>query len=84
LTAGNYRYTVVMPDTKIEGTTDLAGGSVAWTTTFTDAGLEVVDMLVVGQDQYSRTTRMPRRSPPGRRTCRTWPTRPPTLRRRRH
>ncbi|GAA3336876.1 hypothetical protein GCM10020358_11100 [Amorphoplanes nipponensis] len=57
LTAGNYRYTIAMPDVRIAGTTDLAHAAATRTTTFSDPDGEVIDEVVIGPDKYSRTSR---------------------------
>ncbi|MEU8606656.1 hypothetical protein AB0C29_01435 [Actinoplanes sp. NPDC048791] len=55
LSAGNYRYTVDMPDVRVEGVTDFASRSAAWTTTFLDPGRMEIEIRLIGQDQYTRT-----------------------------
>jgi hypothetical protein len=55
LAAGNYRYTSDMPGNIVEGVTDLASRSAAWTGTLLDPGRTEVETRVIGQDQYTRT-----------------------------
>lgn len=54
LSAGNYRYTAVMPEARIEGVMDFASRSAAWTTTYQFTGRQTIEMRQIGQDQYTR------------------------------
>ena len=54
LSVGNYRFTAVMPDARIEGVTDFASRSAAWTTTYHYAGRMDLEMRLIGPDQYTR------------------------------
>ena len=55
LSAGNYRFKAVMPSMTIDGTVHLPSGSWA-ERSVADGGRKVIDTVVIGKDQYARTT----------------------------